>query len=59
MEKIYVDYCSGHFEAWIYAEARRYTLSLHELGAIKAYARKHHYKLVLTAEAKLFEAEAR
>jgi hypothetical protein len=55
MEKIYVDYAGGHFEAWTYADGQTVRFhSLRTLPAIREYARKHHYTLVLTDEAKLF-----
>lgn len=53
-EKIYVDYAGGHFEAWTYSDGRTVRFSMTTISAIRAYAKKHGYKLVLTAEAEIF-----
>jgi hypothetical protein len=54
MEKIYVDYAGGHFEAWTYSDGDKVRFSMRTMAEIRAYAKRHHYQLILTEEAKLF-----
>jgi hypothetical protein len=54
MDKIYVDYTGGRFEAWTYSDGDKVRFAMSSISAIRAYAKKHSYELVLTEEAKLF-----
>jgi len=54
MDKIYVDYASGHFEAWTYSDGDKIRFNMRTIESIRAYAKKYHYKIIMTEEAKLF-----
>ena len=54
VDRIYVDYAGGDFEAWTYSDGQRVNFTLRTIGEIRAYAKKYGYELVLTEEAMLF-----
>ena len=47
MEKLYCERSNGRWEAWVYSDTKRHYLrGLSTLGAIEAYARRYHYRVI-------------